>query len=145
MLIVERAKAPLIGMWSLPGGRVEAGERVKDAALRELHEETGIVAALDHLVGIYDLIQRGSSGLLQVHFAIACFTGPWTGGVAIAGSDALWSNGLTPIESRTGFSRPASPRRSDGPVNSWQFDANLPREINLPLRIEWPVPRPLLR
>lgn len=89
VLIVQRAKAPLAGIWSLPGGHVEAGERVKEAALRELHEETGIKARLDHLVGIYDLIRRDQGGLIEVHYAIACFAGPWTDGVAKAASDAL--------------------------------------------------------
>lgn len=88
VLIVERAKAPLAGLWSLPGGSVEPGEAVKEAALRELREETGVEAALDHLVGLFDVIRRDDGGELAVHFVIACYAGLWTGGEAVARSDA---------------------------------------------------------
>ncbi len=88
VLIVERGKAPLAGFWSLPGGSVEPGEAVREAALRELREETGVAAALDHLVGLFEVIRRDAAGDLAVHFVIACYTGLWTGGEAVAGSDA---------------------------------------------------------
>lgn len=95
VLIVERAKAPMAGFWSLPGGHVEPGETVKQAALRELQEETGIEASLDHLAGLFDLIAHDDEGQLQIHYVIACYTGRWTKGVAKAHSDAasvLWAD-----------------------------------------------------
>ena len=88
VLIVERAKPPLQGYWSLPGGSVEPGETVKEAARRELLEETGVVAALDHLVGLFEVIQHDETGALRVHFVIACYTGLWMGGEAMAAGDA---------------------------------------------------------
>lgn len=88
-LIIQRGKPPLPGLWSLPGGHVEAGETVAAAASRELEEETGVTAELSHLVGIFDLIRRDAAGNISMHYAIACFTGPWCGGEARPASDAM--------------------------------------------------------
>lgn len=89
VLIIQRRKPPLSGTWSLPGGHVEVGETVHEAARRELREETGIEAELDRLVGLYDLIRRDALGAVSVHYAIACFAGTWRSGEAAAASDAL--------------------------------------------------------
>jgi len=89
VLIIQRGKPPLIGTWSLPGGHVEVGETVREAARRELLEETGVDARLDHLVGLYDLIRRDAEGAVSVHYTIACYTGAWLTGEAVAASDAL--------------------------------------------------------
>jgi ADP-ribose pyrophosphatase YjhB (NUDIX family) len=87
VLLVERAKPPL-GLWSLPGGHVEAGETALDAARRELTEETGITATLTAFVGFYEVIRHDSSGTLAAHYAIACYTGLAEEGEAVAASDA---------------------------------------------------------
>lgn len=89
MLIVQRGKLPAIGVWSLPGGLVEPGETLRDAAVRELLEETGVSAELDRLVDVVDVIRRDPSGNIRHHFAIACYTGRWLAGEAQAGSDAV--------------------------------------------------------
>jgi ADP-ribose pyrophosphatase YjhB (NUDIX family) len=89
VLIVQRGKPPLIGVWSLPGGAVEPGETVKAAAARELMEETGVAAELTQLVEIADVIRRDEQGAVEFHYAIACFTGRWLAGEAIAQSDAM--------------------------------------------------------
>jgi len=90
VLVIQRGKPPVAGMWSLPGGHVEPGERLREAAARELLEETGVCADLDLLVDVVDVIRRdATSGAITVHYAVVCFTGHWHSGEAVAASDAV--------------------------------------------------------
>ncbi len=89
VLIVQRAKPPAERLWSLPGGHVEPGETALAAARRELGEETGIAADLDHLVGLFDIVRRDEAGAVTLHYAIACYAGHWRSGEAAAAGDAL--------------------------------------------------------
>lgn len=88
VLLVQRSKQPRLGMWSLPGGHIEPGERAVDAALRELTEETGLVALSDGLVDIHDVVIHGGDGALQAHYLLAVFFGRWINGEPQAASDA---------------------------------------------------------
>jgi 8-oxo-dGTP diphosphatase len=92
VLLVERSKPPRAGLWSLPGGHIEAGETAASAALRELGEETGVTAELVGLVDILDVITRddapGGTGALTAHFLLAVFCGRWVSGDPIAASDS---------------------------------------------------------
>jgi 8-oxo-dGTP diphosphatase len=88
VLLVERGKEPWKGKWSLPGGSLEFGETVREAARRELAEETGVEADLERLVDIDDAITRDAAGGLISHYSIACFTGYWRKGEARAQDDA---------------------------------------------------------
>ena len=89
VLLVQRGKEPWYGVWSLPGGAVEFGETAREAAHRELMEETGVTADLQRLVDIDDAIMRDPSGNVIKHYAIACFTGEWRSGEPIARDDAI--------------------------------------------------------
>jgi 8-oxo-dGTP diphosphatase len=62
VLLVQRANEPFAGSWALPGGFVEAGERVRAAASRELAEETAIESGALELLGIYDTPGRDPRG-----------------------------------------------------------------------------------
>jgi 8-oxo-dGTP diphosphatase len=62
ILLVERARAPFAGSWALPGGFVDEDERVRDAAVRELAEETGVAAPELSLLDVYDAPGRDPRG-----------------------------------------------------------------------------------
>lgn len=88
VLLVQRGKPPRAGLWSLPGGHVEPGEKVTTAAERELAEETGLVARAEALVDNLDVIVHGEDGRLRAHYMLAVYCGRWTGGEPVAMSDA---------------------------------------------------------
>lgn len=96
VLLVERAKPPR-GIWAFPGGHVEPGETLEDAAARELFEETGMTATFRGLLGLYDVIRRDADGLLTVHYVIASYVGLAGPGEPVAASDAAavaWADPL---------------------------------------------------
>jgi 8-oxo-dGTP diphosphatase len=82
VLLVRRAKPPRMNDWSLPGGRIEWGERAVDAALRELREETGVEADLLGLIDVIDFLAE------ERHFVLVDFAATWRSGEPIAGDDA---------------------------------------------------------
>ena len=93
VLLVKRAKPP-VGLWSLPGGHVELGETLRQAALRELAEETGIEAEITGLIDCIDIINKNRRGELENHYIISIFAARWIGGEAVAGDDAsavMWA------------------------------------------------------
>jgi 8-oxo-dGTP diphosphatase len=88
ILLTERGKGSLTGLWSLPGGHIEPGERARTAALREVREETGIDAELLGLVDVHDGILENADGALSAHYVISVFYGRWLAGEPIAASDS---------------------------------------------------------
>lgn len=85
VLLIRRGKPPRAGEWSLPGGRIEPGERATDAALRELAEETGVTARITGLIDVVDGIFT-EAGL---HYVLIDYAAEWVPGEPIAGDDAL--------------------------------------------------------
>lgn len=59
LLVVRRAHPPAAGRWSLPGGRVAAGETLEQAVHRELAEETGLTGRVEGLCGVAQRIAEG--------------------------------------------------------------------------------------
>jgi 8-oxo-dGTP diphosphatase len=88
VLMVERAKGALQGLWSLPGGHIEPGETAKAAAAREVQEETGVDVDIRGLVDLHEVVLRGTNGGLLAHYLIAVHWGQWRAGEPIAASDA---------------------------------------------------------
>ncbi|MHA2610013.1 MAG: NUDIX domain-containing protein [bacterium JZ-2024 1] len=62
VVLVQRKNPPFEGMWALPGGFVEYGERVEDAVLREVYEETGLKVRLEHFIGVFSDPERDPRG-----------------------------------------------------------------------------------
>ena len=87
-LLVQRAKAPDLGLWGYPGGHVEPGETVAEAAARELMEETGVAAEAGAVLGTLDLIARDGSGALTSHFFLVAVACRYRAGTPLAGDDA---------------------------------------------------------
>lgn len=88
-LLIKRAADPDKGMWSVPGGLVEVGERVKDAAVREAMEETGLRVELVERLGVVDKIMRDDDGRVRYHFIIVQFLARIVEGEVKAMDDAL--------------------------------------------------------
>jgi 8-oxo-dGTP diphosphatase len=81
VLVGRRARAPLAGRFSLPGGVVEVGETLIEAALRELFEEVGVEAEIIGFNRHVEPIVR-ENGRVRAHYVIASFVGRWTRGEA---------------------------------------------------------------
>jgi len=86
--VIKRANEPSKDRWSLPGGRVELGEKLLDAARRELLEESGVECNIEGLVDIVDNIIPDSEGRIQYHYLVIYLFGSYTGGIPTPGSDA---------------------------------------------------------
>ena len=100
-LLIRRAADPDKGMWSVPGGLVEVGERVKDAAVREAMEETGLRVELVDRLGVVDKIMRDDDGRVRYHFIIVQFLARIVEGEVKAMDDALEARWAEPSEFRS--------------------------------------------
>jgi len=88
VLLASRTAAPYADLFTLPGGLVEIGETLESAALRELREETGVLA---RLVGFNQPVQhivRDFSGRVERHYVILSFAALWLDGEGRAGAEA---------------------------------------------------------
>jgi 8-oxo-dGTP diphosphatase len=92
VLVVRRARRPALGLYSVPGGRVEFGETLTQAAQREVREETGLAIAIAGLAGWREVLPdpaRGSTG----HYVILSFAARWVSGDVVLNDeldDARW-------------------------------------------------------
>jgi 8-oxo-dGTP diphosphatase len=88
VLLVKRAHPPIQGQWSIPGGVLEVGELVREAAVREAREETGLIVEPGDLLGVYDRVLRNDEKRVQYHYVLIDFLCRRVGGELLAASDA---------------------------------------------------------
>ena len=94
LLLVRRGKVPALGRWSLPGGRVDWGETLRDALRREVIEETGLEVAPGELAGLVERIHLAEG----FHYVILDYHVTVTGGTLRPGSDVTDARWVLPSE-----------------------------------------------
>ena len=88
VVLIKRAHPPLQAEWSIPGGVLEVGELVREAAIREAREETGLTVDPGELLGVYDRVLRDANQRVQYHYVLIDFFCRRVAGELAAASDA---------------------------------------------------------
>ncbi|MEP6644409.1 MAG: NUDIX hydrolase [Acidobacteriaceae bacterium] len=73
VLLIKRGGPPLQGEWSIPGGAMELGETVREAVVREVFEETGLVVEAVELLGVFDRVVKDGQGKILYHYVLVDF------------------------------------------------------------------------
>ena len=98
VLIVRRARPPAAGLYTLPGGVVEAGETLEAAVAREVLEETSMTIAPVALAGFRETIARDGDERVERHFVILCFASRWLGGEPVLNEELSEARWIDPAE-----------------------------------------------
>lgn len=88
VLLVKRGHPPLLGKWSIPGGVLEVGETLHQAAIREAREETGLDVLPQALLGVFDRLMPDDAGKTLYHYVLIDFLCRRESGELLAGGDA---------------------------------------------------------
>ena len=94
VLLVRRSNSPAKGKLGIPGGVVELGERVEDAAIREVLEETGIMVEPERILTVFDSIVPDNDGKIKFHYVLCEYLCKYVSGSIKASSDvseAFWA------------------------------------------------------
>ncbi len=89
VLLVLRAKPPAENHWTIPGGSVELGETLQEAAEREIWEETGLTIQAGAPVYTFDIIERDAKGAILFHYVIVDLAADYVSGELRPGDDAI--------------------------------------------------------
>src|SRR5580704_3287315 len=73
VVLVKRGHPPLAGEWSIPGGVLEVGETLREAAVREALEETGLTVEPGDLLGVFDRVLPDDAGRTKYHYVLIDF------------------------------------------------------------------------
>lgn len=98
--LVKRGKEPSKGLWTFPGGAIELGESLRDAARREAFEETGLEVDVGEVATVIDNVVRDRTGRIHYHYVIVDYHARPLGGTLQPGtdvSDARWA-GLADLD-----------------------------------------------
>ncbi len=87
VLLVQRGTEPAKGQWSIPGGLIDVGESLREAVIREVREETGLIVEPVELIELLDRIYR-EDDRVRYHYVIADYLCRVIGGALVAASDA---------------------------------------------------------
>ncbi len=98
VLIVRRARPPAYGVFTLPGGGVEAGETLREAVIREIEEETALTIEPLGLAGYREAIARDADGKVERHFVILPFAARWVAGEVALNDELAEARWLVPSE-----------------------------------------------
>jgi 8-oxo-dGTP diphosphatase len=85
IILIKRKNDPFKGKWALPGGFVEYGEKVEDAVIREIYEETGLKTSIIKIFGVYSDPNRDPRG----HTVSIVYLLDIIGGMLKGGDDAI--------------------------------------------------------
>ena len=88
VLMIKRGKPPRQGSWSLPGGAQELGETIREAARREVREETGLEIGIFGLIDVVDSVRSDADDKIEYHYTLIDLAGYSVGGTLMAGGDA---------------------------------------------------------
>jgi len=108
VLLVRRANPPLQGEWSLPGGALELGEKLRDGIAREVKEETGLEVEVGPVLDVVDSIFPDGDGRPQYHYVLIDYFCHLHTGTPVAGSDASELRWARPDELATLSLRPVT-------------------------------------
>lgn len=98
VLLVRRAKPPSEGLWAIPGGSVELGESLEQAAERELFEETGVRARAGKPCYAFDAVHRDGQGRVRFHYVVVDLLADFVSGEPEPGDDVLEARWVRPGE-----------------------------------------------
>lgn len=88
VLLIRRGKPPKAGEWSLPGGAQELGETTREAAAREVKEETGLMVDVLDLLDVIDFIDRAEDSTIRYHYSLVDYLAVPVAGALCADSVA---------------------------------------------------------
>ena len=98
VLIVQRAIAPMAGRWGFIGGVQELGETTGEGAVRELLEETGVIAEPVGPLTVLDVVNHDDDGRVKTHYTLVAVLAEWRSGEPTRDADALDIGWFTPEE-----------------------------------------------
>lgn len=88
VLLIKRGKPPFEGRWSIPGGGIRYGERLEDAARREVREETGLDVRIGGLIGVFEVMPTVADPEFSRHVVLIDYWAEWQLGEPTPGDDA---------------------------------------------------------